>query len=86
MLMHGQKGILELGDIRGFTPTPLQSIVSSKDGDIIQVVTGWYSGGAYRGVYYKASADGGSIWSIPALISDAGSFFRNFNEIAVDSV
>ncbi|MEO0237563.1 MAG: T9SS type A sorting domain-containing protein [candidate division WOR-3 bacterium] len=79
----GMKGILELGgDMRGFAPTPLQSIVSSKDGQTIQVVTGWYNGGAFRGVYYTATTDGGSTWSTPSLITASGPFARNYNEMA----
>lgn len=82
----GMTAILELGgDMRGFAPTPLQSIVSSKDGQIIQALTGLYSGGSFVGVYYTASLDGGSSWTTPTLITSAGPFLRNYNEIAVAS-
>ena len=82
----GMKAILNLGgDMRGFAPTPLQSIVSSKDGQIIQALTGLYSGGSFVGVYYTASLDGGSSWTTPTLITSAGPFLRNYNEIAVAS-
>ncbi|MDI6700621.1 MAG: T9SS type A sorting domain-containing protein [bacterium] len=80
----GMTAILELGgDMRGFAPTPLQSIVSSQDGQTIQVVSGLFSGGGFVGVYYTASLNGGATWSTPTLISSAGPFARNYNELAV---
>lgn len=82
----GMKAILALGgDMRGFAPTPLQSIVVSKNGLIIQVITGHYGSGGFDGIYYTVSTDGGANWSTPTLISATGPFLRNYNELATDS-
>ncbi len=83
----GMKAILELGgDMRGFAPTPLQSIVVSKDGLTIQVITGHFDSTSFNGVYYTVSTDGGASWSTPTLISGTGPYARNYNEIAADSL
>ncbi|MGE3062102.1 MAG: T9SS type A sorting domain-containing protein [bacterium] len=83
----GFKGILFLdGDFRGFAPTPSNSSVSSKDGDTIQVISGLSDHGdlvGMLGVYYTVSFDGGATWTAPLLITSAGPFSRNYNEIAV---
>ncbi len=83
----GFKSILHInGDFRGFAPTALNSSVSSADGDTIQVICGKANGGegtGFLGVYYTVSFDAGATWSIPELITSAGPFTRNYNEIAV---
>ena len=82
----GFKSVLNLdGDFRGFAPTPSTSIISSKDGDTIQIISGLANGGdlsGMLGVYYTVSFNGGATFSTPELITSAGPFTRNYNEIA----
>jgi len=82
----GFKAILEInGDFRGLAPSALNSTVSSKDGDTIQVICGKADGGdlsGFLGVYYTCSFNGGVTWSSPELITSAGPFSRNYCEIA----
>ncbi|MGE3063841.1 MAG: T9SS type A sorting domain-containing protein [bacterium] len=85
----GFKAILEInGDFRGLAPTALNSTVSSRDGDTIQVICGKADGGVlsgFLGVYYTCSFDGGATWSTPELITSMGPFSSNYCEIAVSN-
>ncbi|MDD3803746.1 MAG: sialidase family protein, partial [bacterium] len=83
----GFKAILPIfGDMRTFAPTPLNSAVSSKDGDTLQVVCGQCQEGTpanFVGAYYTVSFDAGATWTTPLLITSAGPFLRVYNELAV---
>ena len=90
----GMKGILFIdGDFRGFAPTALNSMVTSKEGDTIQVISALANHGdngtspypGMLGIYYTVSFDGGATFSVPILISVLGgsSYIRMYNQIAV---
>ena len=72
------------GDMRGFAPTPLTSMIIDPAGSYLQVVCGEASGGTFNGVNYVISTDGGGSWSAPVKITATGSWLRNYNCIAAD--
>jgi len=74
------------GDYRGFAPPVLNSIVSSEEGDSLQVACAKANGtesSGFQGVYYVFSLNGGLSWSAPELITSTGPFTRNYNSIEV---
>ncbi len=81
----GGVAIFDLGgDMRGFAPTPLTSIISDPAGNYIQVVSALANSGVFEGVYYTISTDGGGTWAAPVRITAAGGWLRNYNAIAAD--
>ncbi|MCK4523328.1 hypothetical protein KAU15_00250, partial [candidate division WOR-3 bacterium] len=81
----GGVAILNLGgDMRGFTPPALTSIIVDPNGNYIQVISAESDVTGFIGVNYTISTDNGSSWAAPVKISSTGPFVRNYNCIDSD--
>lgn len=82
-IASGAIGIMELGgNMRGFAPPYATSIEYDSYNGLFQVISGLYNTSSFVGVYNTYSTDNGNTWAAPALISDAGTWTRNYNALA----
>ncbi len=81
----GGMAILNLGgDMRGFTPPALTSMIIDPAANYIQVISAESDSTGFIGINYTISTDGGSNWAAPVKISPTGPFVRNYNCIDAD--